>query len=443
MIRIIVAFCSLLCITSSALAQSRIRDAEIEHYLEEMAAPIFRAADINPNGVNLYIIRNDSLNAFVSGGQNIFLHTGLLAKSKDPSMLFGVLAHEAGHIKGGHLMKLNDEMKRMTAAAALGYVLGAASIAAGAPSSVGSAIVSGSQHVAQRNALKHTRANEQAADQFALSALNRIGVTPDGLLSLMKEFKRKQDIYLHDGITPYMLTHPISDSRIEHVKNTMKTQRFSNDFMTTSRKQQHQRMVAKLIGFLDNPHQLLQETGTSTAFDNYVRAIAYHRIGKLDKAIASLNKVGRSWKKDAYYYELKGQLYFESGQLMKAKPMFKKALQLMKEQHPITQIELALTLIGLAEQRNNMQYYHDAARLLEKSLVQERDNATAWHQLAKCYGRTEQLGLSYLALAEAAILKKDKKEGNRLLKLAEEHIGKGDAQYVRVQDLSKALKKKK
>ncbi len=82
-----------------------IRDAEIEEFLRDVTIPIAKAADLNYNNIKIFIIKDSNINAFVSGGQNIFINTGLITKFKKPGAIIGVIAHEIGHIKAGHLAR--------------------------------------------------------------------------------------------------------------------------------------------------------------------------------------------------------------------------------------------------------------------------------------------------------------------------------------------------
>ena len=92
----------LLPVESQARKLSLIRDAEIESTIRAYADPLLRVAKLEPAAVRILIVKDTGLNAFVSGGQNIFVNTGLLMKTTDASQIIGVLAHEIGHIEGGH-----------------------------------------------------------------------------------------------------------------------------------------------------------------------------------------------------------------------------------------------------------------------------------------------------------------------------------------------------
>ncbi len=201
-----------------AEAQSRrgpalIRDAEIEGLLRNFSRPIFKAAGINSSSVKVYVIADDNINAFVAGGQRIFIHTGLITKAKTPSEIIGVIAHESGHIAGGHLARLNNEMAQASAERIIGMLIGAAAMVGGAAAGVqnagqaGASIMAGSGGIAQRNLLAYQRSMESAADQAALKYLMAIQESPAGMLSLFQQLMN-DSLASMDRADPYLFSHP-------------------------------------------------------------------------------------------------------------------------------------------------------------------------------------------------------------------------------------------
>ncbi len=87
-----------------------IRDAEIEQLLREYTAPILRVAGLSQQNVQVVIINEKSFNAFVMDAHRIFVNVGALMESTTPNQIIGVFAHETGHIVGGHLSKLRQEL---------------------------------------------------------------------------------------------------------------------------------------------------------------------------------------------------------------------------------------------------------------------------------------------------------------------------------------------
>ena len=114
---------------AQAADKTGIRDAEIERILRGYSEPLFTAAGLDAKSVNLYIIKDESLNAFVAGGQNVFINTGMITTLKSPNELKGVIAHETGHISGGHLVRGMDAMGKAQVPMVIGMLAGVAAMA--------------------------------------------------------------------------------------------------------------------------------------------------------------------------------------------------------------------------------------------------------------------------------------------------------------------------
>ncbi len=174
----------LVALPSTVFAQGRsfIRDTEIEETLRMYATPIFRAAGLDPNGVSIYIVSDNSLNAFVAGGQKLFINTGLLLKAETPEQVIGVIAHETGHISGGHLSRVHDQLRNASAISILSTIAGVAAGVAAGRSDVGTAAILGGQNVATRNFLAYSRTQESSADQAGVKYLTEAGISSRGML---------------------------------------------------------------------------------------------------------------------------------------------------------------------------------------------------------------------------------------------------------------------
>lgn len=431
MIRII-ALLTTLFFALPSFAASIIRDAETEYVLREITFPIFNVADLGSDSVNIYIINDHSINAFVAGGQNIFVHTGLLRQSNHPSVAMGVLAHEAGHIAGGHLVRTKDEIKRATATMALGYILGIATMAAGG-GEAGAAMIAGSQHVAGRNFLKYTRTHEEAADQAALSYLGQLGYSPKGLKDLLTALNRKEKA-LYGELDPYVLTHPLSQQRIEVIANAIKQHQGSYKELPETLIWRYKMVVAKLDGFLQGPDETFAEYKGNRDEDFYARAVAYHRKGHLDRALQQMDTLLSRHPEDPYFMELKGQILFESGKIKEAITYYDKVRRLLPH-NSLIKIQLGTAQIAAGDPHN----IRNAITYLQAALLDEKENSFAWRQLAIAYGRNGQIGLSNIALAEEALLKSDKKQAKSFIATAEKHIEAGSNEEVKLLDVKKAL----
>lgn len=386
---------------SPALAAANlIRDAEIEQTLRIYTDPLLISAGINPKNVRIFIVQDDSVNAFVAGGMNIFINTGLILKTSKPTMLVGVIAHEIGHISGAHLSQMNEKTDRATLGSVFGAVLGAAIVAAGSPEA-GAGVIAGTQSMSLRNLLSDIRGNEEAADQAAMKYLESTGISASGMLEVFEILRRQQGA-LDKKVDPYLQTHPLSTSRIAVVRNHLQTSAVPIDSTPKAYIERHQRMLARLRGYLWTPEQTLTfypETDTSFAA-NYARAIAQYRMGDLGKAREIMTKLINERKNDAFLRDTLGQMYYESGYPKAAALQYKEANRLSPDT-PLILTELARSLIVI----NEPAYIREAIRYLEQATRIDDSHKDSWRLLATAYGKINDTGMAYVALAQEAALK--------------------------------------
>ncbi|MDB2415013.1 M48 family metalloprotease [Rickettsiales bacterium] len=425
----ILTFYTIICFASYASARTIIRDVEIESVLAKLSAPIIKAADLSSNNVNIYIIQDSELNAYVSGGQNIFINTGLMTLSEDPRMLAGVLAHEIGHIAGGHLVRSVDEYQNTAIKSTIGYMLGAAAAAAGSPQAA-QAIIAGSGHIANRQLLKYTRGHEESADQAALKFLDKANYPADGLIELLKILYNKETA-IYEDLNPYTTTHPLSKDRILHIKShiekSKKNASFSKEFA-----QKYATAIVKLKAFLNSTEETLQKYPEQDQTLNalYARSIAYYKRPDLLSSLNNINKLIYNYPKNPYFNELKGQILFENGKVKDSIKFYDNAISLLPGS-ALLKIQLATAQIATEDSS----LLNNAITNLEKALLKEKRNVFAWRQLAIAYGRNGDLGMSNLALAEEAHLLGDKEALDKFIKLAQKHIKEGSPADLRLKDL--------
>lgn len=427
----------LTCHTQYAYSASIIRDAEIESVLRDVTSPILTAANLSPQNVRLYIIQNPEINAYVTGGQNIFIHTGLMQLSENPSMLMGVLAHESGHIAGGHLTRIEGEFENTAIKTTVGFLLGIAATAAGSPEA-GQAIIAGTDHITRRQLLKHTRTQEESADQAALSYLDKINYSAKGLLDLLEILYNKENT-LYSHLNPYTLTHPLSQQRIEHIKNhlskTSQTGGMSPELIA-----RYRLGIIKLKAFLSPPDITLAKYKPSDTSEaaRYARAIAYYRTPNLKKSLAEINSLIADYPQNPYYPEFKGQLLLDNGRVKESIPLYEKAKALLP-QSDLLKIELANAY--LATEDNH--YATLAIDNLRIALRSEKDNSFLWHQLAVAYGRNQEFGLSNLASAEKTLLEGNTDDAQLFVDRADAYIKPGTPADLQRQDLMVAIDRQK
>lgn len=377
-----------------------IRDAEIEHTLRTYASPVFKAAGVTPSSVKLFIVNDDSLNAYVAGGANMFIHTGLILATDTPDMLIGVIAHETGHIAGGHLARGAEGLRNAQMGTILSYVLGAAAAVASKKPEAAATVISGGQNMTMRNFLAFTRANEEAADQSALNSMDALGISAEGFLKVFAILQRHERE--HAGSPdPYMLTHPLSASRIEHVRNHVEQSSIPEGQYPKQYDMLHKRMIAKLYGFLEPPERTLQKYPIidKSVPARLARSIAYYKMPDIDRALGEINSLIAESKNDPFFHELKGQMLFENGRVEDALASYDTAAKILPDS------ALILTDLGKVElAQKDGRRVQSAITHLERANILDNTNDYTWRLLAAAYGKTGNMGMSYLALAEEAAL---------------------------------------
>lgn len=412
-----------------------IRDAELEETLKTMARPILKQAGLVPENVNIFIVGSDDVNAFVAGGQNIFIFTGLLKEMNEPDMLLAVLAHETGHIAGGHLARGTEQLKNAQIGSVIGFVVGIAAAAAGA-GDAGMAVMSGSGHVITRNFLSFTRSNEQSADQAALGYLDALGISAEGMVKTFNLLDRKQRRQL-GKIDPYAITHPLSSDRMSHARHHVDNSPIPAGQFPAEFKEPYERLVAKLYAFTEPPAKTFMKYPMS---DNSVpalmaRAVAWHKQANTEQALAAMDTLLTKKPEDAFLHELKGQILFESGKIDEAVSAYEKALKLKPDQ-PLISTMLAEAYLA----KNQTSYTNQAINLLEKASSLEPTNPQSFRLLGTAYGRLGNLGLSHMALAEEAALRSDADAVERNVNQALANLPTDSPSRLRAEDLQRQAK---
>lgn len=381
----------------TANAQGLIRDVEIEQTLRDYCDPLFEAAGLKPADVNIYIVQSEELQASVMGGQNMFVYTGLIMQSRTPEELKGVIGHEIGHIALGH------NVTRQAAYGASGNIslvtmgLGVIALFAGAPDAA-LALFGSAPQFGLMSFFKFTRAEESAADLFSLSLMEKTGQSADGFASFMENF-RYQELMTENRRDPYFRSHPIWSDRIGAV--TRKAQEISAKArpQTTKELEQFEMMKAKLVGFIGPPNRVLARypsTDTSVPA-RYSRAIAAYRAVDIKAALTQTDLLIADQPENPYFYELKGQILFESGRSAESVGPHRKSVELAPN-HALLKINLARSLTATKEDAA----IKEAEGLLIDAIALEQDNPFAWTFLADVYAKQGRIGDADLATAEAA-----------------------------------------
>ncbi|MGA2088268.1 MAG: M48 family metalloprotease [Stellaceae bacterium] len=408
-----------------------IRDAEIENNIRTWATPIFNAAGLDPNAVHIYIINDPTLNSFVAGGQNLFMNTGTLLRADRPNEIIGIMAHETGHIAGGHLVRFQEEMHDATVKAIIAMVVGAAAgaVGHGGAGAMGAGMAAG-EGVGLRSYLSFSVAQEASADQAALKFLDATHQSAQGLLDFF-EILEQEEFLSAQRQDPYLRTHPLTSQRIDYVREHVAHSPWSKVPDPPQWVANFNTMKAKLGAFLNPPSDTLAQykADDNSVPARYARAIAYYRIPQLKDALAIIDGLIHDYPDNPYFYELKGQMLFENGHVDEAVAPYAKAVQL-KPDTPLLRIEAAQVDL----ETNNPALLPTASNMLADAVHFESDNPDAWHFLAIAYGRSNNLGMAALALAEEGMANGNYRTAGQQAERAMKILPQG-AERQRAQDI--------
>ncbi|NNC36913.1 MAG: M48 family peptidase [Acidimicrobiales bacterium] len=413
-----------------AFGQSLIRDTEIEETLRAYTDPILRAANLQSSSVDLFLVNDPSLNAFVTRGQNIFVHTGLILEAETPNQLKGVLAHEAAHIASGHLARRDQSNRSAYGSMLIAAGLGLAAILAG-EGQAGAAILAGSTQFGTLDVLAHSRINEASADQAAANYLEITGQSGLGLVQFFEKF-RYQEVLSNARRYPYFRGHPLSSDRIDKLREVTSESQFANVEDTDEEAFALIMAKAKLIGFIDAPQTVFSkypETDSSKP-GRYARAVAYYRAADLKNAVKTIDSLIEEEPENPYFHELKGQILYESGKGADAIEPMTEAVRL-KPEAALLEIALAQALIegGTSPQIDQ------SIDLLKSALRKENTNGFAWYLLSQSYDRKGEPALARYAIAEQSFAMGNYQRARSFAQRAQEGLREHKAQSRRASDI--------
>lgn len=426
----------MLSFVSDALAQrqglSLIRDTEIEETLLEWGDPIFQAAKLNPDSINIILVQSDVMNAFVAGGSNIFFYTGLITRTENPGELIGVMAHETGHISGGHLIRSREAMERASYESMIATILGVGAAIVSGDGGAMPALALGGSALAQRSYLAHSRVHESSADQAALSFLAKAHINPSGMVSFMEKLQA-ENYMPREQQSEYIQTHPLVGNRIDVLRRGVANSPYLNTPYPAKWMEQHARMKAKLIGFI-NPGQIpwVYDDRDVSVAAQYARAIAAYRNNQVDDAIARIDALLMGEPQNPYFLELKGQMLVDFGRVSEAVPYYRQSIAIMPNAG-LLRIALGHALIESAD--NDRSILNDAIKQLERALIDEPRSSRVYRLLATAYGRIGKPNEARLYLAEEAVLERrfDTARQNAQSILSEEK--EGSVLWVKAKDI--------
>lgn len=422
---------SLAMIARPAAAQQILRDAETEAFMNDMSGPLVKAAGMEPRNVQVLVINDPQINAFVAGGQYVWVHSGLIAAADNVNQLQGVVAHELGHIEGGHIIRSSEGMKEATGITLLSLVLGAAAIAAGG-AEAGMGIMGMGQQAAMGKFLAFSRAQESSADLAGARYLSKAGLSGKGSLAFFKKLQNQEYRLAIPQEDSYGRTHPLSGERINVLREVYTVDPAWDRPDDPKLEARFERIRAKLIGFVSEPNQTLIKYPESDRSipAHYARAYAWHKSAYPQKALEEADALLAAQPHDPYFLELKGQILLESGKPADAIAPLREAVKLTNQ--PLIATLLGHALIATEDDAN----FAEAEQVLRNAVARDRENPFAWYQLGVVYERRGDSARAALATAERYSLMGDNQMALRSADGAMQGLKAGTVDYLRAQDIA-------
>jgi predicted Zn-dependent protease len=381
------------------------------------------------------ILNNPSFNAFVMDGRHIFINTGTLFDAKTPNEVIGVLAHETGHLAGGHLLRLREQLARAQTQSIVAMLLGVGAMVATSRANgggVGAGAILGPQEAIRRSLLAYVRTQEDQADHAGVKFLTLAHESPKGMYDLFKRLG-EETLFNSQHVDPYLQTHPMPNDRVAALERLAKASPYWDKKDPAELQLRHDLMRAKLSGFLDQPGTVARRYPLSDQSlpAKYARAISTYRHSDLRRALAQIDELIRAEPNNPYFHELKGQALLESGHAVDAVAPLRRALSLAHNA-PLIQIMLGQALIDT----NNPKLAEEAVGLLRTALQREPESPEAYSQLAMAYGRKGDIAQADLASAQAAFARGDYRTARQLAARAKTRLPVGSPAWVRADDLA-------
>ena len=423
---------SFLLFVPQAMAQQILRDAETEALLNDISAPLIQAAGLDPHNVQVLLINDPEINAFVAGGQIVWIHSGLLAKADNVNQLQGVIAHELGHIEGGHVVRASEGMKAATGITLLSLLLGAAAMAAGG-GEAGMGIMAAGQQAAMGKYLAFSRNQESSADLAGARYLSKAGVSGRGSIAFFKKLQNQEFRLAIPQTDSYARTHPLSGERIAVLNEVYHKDPAWDKPMDPKLEARFERVKAKLVGFVSDPAQTLRSypEGDGSIPARYARAYAWHKSAYPDKAMEEVKGLLGQAPDDPYFLELEGQILLESGRPKEAIAPLRRAVAETGSQ-PLIAALLGHALIATEDDAN----LPEAERVLKSAVVRDRDNPFAWYQLGVVYERRGDTARAALATAERYQMSGSPELALHSAEAAMAGIKQGTPDWLRAQDIA-------
>jgi predicted Zn-dependent protease len=413
-----------------------IRDTEIENLVRDYAEPILKAAGLAQQHVKVVIINSKEFNAFVMDGRHIFINAGALFQARTPNEVIGVLAHETGHLAGGHLIRLREKLAQAQTRSVVALLLGVGAMVAGAHTGggvgqIGPAAIMAPQSAVMHSLLAYVRTQEDQADHAAVKFLTATHQSARGLLDMFKRLAA-ESLYQTQNADPYLQTHPFPAERASTLEQLAKASPYWNVKDPPALQLRHDLMRAKLSGYLESVDTVLRRYPLSDQSlpARYARAISTYRHGDLRTAVAEMDGLIRSEPANPYFEELKGQALMEGGHAKEALAPLRRAVEL-SHRAPLIELLLGQDLVALHSKKDAS----EAITILKTALQREPDMSQSYLQLAMAYGQTGDNAHADLASARAALTRGDAKTARMLAERAKRGLAVGSPAWVQADDI--------
>jgi predicted Zn-dependent protease len=432
---------------SSALGQEAkgppvLRDAEAEQLLRDYTRPVLRAAGLEKQNIQVVIINESVFNAFVADGRRIFVNYGAMLQSETPNQIIGVLAHETGHLAGGHLAKIREQLAQAQTQMIIAMLLGAGAMVAGARGgssnnglvNAGAAAVSAPQELIRRNLLSYQRQQEENADRAGVKFLTASAQSARGMYETFRRFTN-DSLFAAHGSDPYLQSHPMPAERVAALEELARSSPYWDKKDDAALQLRHDMVRAKISAFMERQDTVYRRYPLSNDSlpSRYAHAIATYRHGDLRSALAQIDGLIQVQPNNPYFYELRGQALLEGGKPAEAIAPLRKAVQLSNNA-PLIEMLLGQALVGT----DNKAYTDEAIAILRAAVVRENEAPLGFAQLAMAYGRKGDYAEADLASAQAAFLRGDNKTARELASRAKTRFAVGTPGWVKADDIVSA-----
>jgi predicted Zn-dependent protease len=416
-----------------------LRDTETEQLLRDYTRPVLRSAGLEKQNIQIVIVNESVFNAFVADGHRIFVNYGALMQSQTPNQIIGVLAHETGHLAGGHLAKLHEQLAQAQTQMIIAMVLGASAVIAGGKSggstggltNAGAAALSAPTEVIRHTLLAYQRQQEENADRAGVKFLTATGQSAKGMYDTFKRFS-DESLFAAHGADPYLQSHPMAPDRVAALEEVARSSPYWDKKDDPALQARHDMMRAKISAFMERQDTVYHRYPLSDTSlpGRYAHAITTYLHGDLRSALAQIDGLIQVQPANPYFYELRGQALLEGGKPAEAIAPLRRAVQLSNNA-PLIEMLLGQALVAT----DNKAYTDEAIAILRAAVTRETEAPLGFSQLAMAYGRKGDFAEADLASAQAAYLRGDNKTARDLASRAKTRFAVGTPGWVKADDI--------